>query len=618
MWALRDFKKRMEENECISWNPGTTIEFFWAFNIKASASEVWGIISDTSRFNRELGLSPRTEEEIEGKNHVSTTIMGMPQKWIEEPWSWIANRTIGLRRNYSLGIAKEVQSVFHISEEKGESTVYIYFGWIPKSLFWQAFLQVTGPILKNKFHKAFVKIETRLKNPARTTAAFSVLPTPLEKTKKKHLEFLKAKLLAKKLDAKIVSLLCRHVELADDLDLASIRIPPLAREWGLEVNQLLVVALHATREGLLNISWKVICPHCRGSRYAAGTLGEIPAEAECNVCEVTFSTGDEDRVEVFFTVQAAVREVRELIYCAAEPAKKSHIKVQQLLDTKFPLIDGLDFPEGKYRVRYGSEQKIFTVSHLAPGNRLALRSWESEASIRSPFALDFSLSARGGGLLVVEEMWWRKDILNPSDLLSLWEFRELFPAEQLQNDTALHLGNQAILFTDIVGSTQFYNLVGDSQAFAKVHQHFQELFAEVRARGGVVVKTIGDAVMASFPVPGDAVAAAVAIQEKFPSNREDTSIRLRISVHCGLVIAVRLNTGIDYFGSTVNLAAKIQSCAQGGEIALSDTVFNLCTDSNHSVLRFPYAVKKNLRDSDGKRDVFVVQVDVALAKAGIA
>src|SRR5262249_1828293 len=90
---------------------------------------------------------------------------------------------------------------------------------------------------------------------------------------------------------------------------------------------------------------------------------------------------------------------------------------------------------------------------------------------------------------------------------------------------------------------------------------------------GAVVKTIGDAAMGAFRDPVDAVRAAAAIQKTFHPERADLPTRLRISLNTGPCIAVRLNTDIDYFGHTVNIAAKLQALAESWQIAMSEATY---------------------------------------------
>jgi class 3 adenylate cyclase len=198
---------------------------------------------------------------------------------------------------------------------------------------------------------------------------------------------------------------------------------------------------------------------------------------------------------------------------------------------------------------------------------------KARLALNTSFVATAQIEGERARLLVIEEPQLTDTALRPGRILSATDFRDLFSQEHLKSNVKLHLGEQTILFTDIVGSTNFYKAVGDAKAFSEVRQHFEEVLAEIRNHDGVLVKTIGDAAMAAFARTDYALEAAIQIQNRFQRSRLDTSIRLRISVHVGPVIAVNLDTGVDYFGSTVNLAAKIQSCADAHQIALSSAAY---------------------------------------------
>jgi class 3 adenylate cyclase len=159
-------------------------------------------------------------------------------------------------------------------------------------------------------------------------------------------------------------------------------------------------------------------------------------------------------------------------------------------------------------------------------------------------------------------------------LLSFQEFRDLFSEEYLGTDVQLAIGEQTILFTDMVGSTALYASRGDPAAFVEVRKHFADVFALIAEHRGAVVKTIGDAAMGAFNDPLDAVRCARAIHDRFPPNCTHSVARLRISLNTGPCIAVKLNANIDYFGGTVNVAAKLQSRAESWQIAMATATYN--------------------------------------------
>jgi class 3 adenylate cyclase len=178
---------------------------------------------------------------------------------------------------------------------------------------------------------------------------------------------------------------------------------------------------------------------------------------------------------------------------------------------------------------------------------------------------------------LVEDRTWTREALTAPEVVSLQVFRDLFAEATLRPGDEAAVGQVALLFTDLSGSTALYERIGDAAAFNTVRDHFAFLAAIVRDNDGAVVKTIGDAVMASFGDPADAVKAALAMQARIAGfNRAhgagDRELVLKIGVHVGASVIVSLNERLDYFGSTVNMAARLQGQSAGGDIVLSCAV----------------------------------------------
>ena len=147
----------------------------------------------------------------------------------------------------------------------------------------------------------------------------------------------------------------------------------------------------------------------------------------------------------------------------------------------------------------------------------------------------------------------------------------------------------ALLFTDLKGSTELYDRIGDLNAYSQVQRHFECLMDVTIRHRGAVIKTIGDAVMAAFLKSADAVEAALEMRkviEQFNETRANRGFILKIGVHRGASIAVTLNDRLDYFGQTVNIASRIQ----GDEICLTEDVFS---STGVTSLLSPYTVKRD-------------------------
>jgi class 3 adenylate cyclase len=161
-------------------------------------------------------------------------------------------------------------------------------------------------------------------------------------------------------------------------------------------------------------------------------------------------------------------------------------------------------------------------------------------------------------------------------VIALNEFRTLFSAEVLAPETPVSVGAIALMFTDLKASTNLYEEIGEAPAYALVRRHFELLRETIAKSEGTLVKTIGDAVMAAFFDPAKALEAAFAMHRAIHDDnvsRGTPALSLKVGIHHGACIAVNLNNILDYFGTAVNLAARIQKESLGGDIVVTEEVW---------------------------------------------
>src|SRR6202008_2104898 len=171
------------------------------------------------------------------------------------------------------------------------------------------------------------------------------------------------------------------------------------------------------------------------------------------------------------------------------------------------------------------------------------------------------------------------------------------------------------MFSNIKGSTAYFEKHGDAAGLFMVHQCNDTIRRLVEKHGGTVVKTIGDGTMATFPEPRSAVKSAIEIQralaELGAARAEPERIALRIGMHYGTGI-VRTN---DIFGDVVNMASRVESVAAPGQIVVSEEIYEQVREGSfiiHELGRFP------LKGKAGERTLFRVfwdQVEGAPAVA---
>jgi class 3 adenylate cyclase/pimeloyl-ACP methyl ester carboxylesterase len=139
---------------------------------------------------------------------------------------------------------------------------------------------------------------------------------------------------------------------------------------------------------------------------------------------------------------------------------------------------------------------------------------------------------------------------------------------------------RTILFTDIEGSTELVERLGDADARTAMREHDAIVRSAVTAHGGTVVKETGDGVMATFPSASGAIDAAIAMQRKLDerTSTSETPIGVRIGIHAGEPI----EEGDDLHGSSVIKAARIMGAADGGQILASSIVRGLVAGRDYA------------------------------------
>ncbi len=555
---------------------GRPLDFLWHFELAVSDVELWPWVSDTSRFNRALKTARMEFWEKDGVRYGRARNGGFLQEWVEVPWTWVARRSLQSIRSYSRGFAHFVRAIYLIEPlAEGRVRLTVYFGWIPRGGFGRTMLRLFFPSFQGGYRRVLAEIEQHVRAARPEGSPYRAPPHQLGPEARARLEALTAEVAARlppaaelgTEPAALLEQLRAHIASGDDMELTRLHVRPLARAFGVPERALLVACLHATRRGLLELSWDVVCPHCRGVRTEAATLGDLPTDAACEPCGVAFSTDAEGSIEVSFRVHPSIRDVPEVFFCSAEPAKKPHIELCQVLAPGQRRTVATTLPAGLYRC-WLKGQDSFTPLGVCTGPGEA--TWVAgqppvPAEVAGGAVLTLDNPTAAPVTFVIESPGFKDDALRPAHLFGLQEFRDLFSQESLAAEVKLSIGEQTILFTDIVGSTRFYETQGDPGAFAEVRRHFTAVFDEIRKQRGVVVKTIGDAAMAAFADPLHALRAAAAIHARF-DGKGASPCRLRISINTGPCMAVNLNASIDYFGRTVNMAAKLQALVEAGQI----------------------------------------------------
>lgn len=553
----------------------------WVWHFDRPPAEIWPLLADTARFNEAARL-PKHEIEEKAQPDGSVLYMGRLKRgpvtlvWREKPVNWVSDQWFEHCREFRGGPFKSLCATLELVPE-GAVTRAIYTLEVePANLLGKALLHAG-------FFANAGKTFSKLANQA-NQFAIGLREEPFEHP----VPDVNAEA-AKRVDAAVLAIeatpnggglarrLADYLLHAQDVDLWQIRPLKLAREWNVDARRVIELCLQAVTKGLLELRWDLLCPRCRVAKSSVVALDQLPNGAHCSTCNIDYERDFSRNVEASFRPAPTVRPIAGGQYCLFGPMSTPHIKVHVTLEPGVTRDLRAILPFGDYRLRTlepGPEQFVAWESGGFP----EVTADDGDVIVGPPAPaglIRVSNRSRRPLTLIVEERAWVKDALTADRITALQTFRDLFARDVLRPGDDVGIGEVTLMFTDLKGSTAFYERVGDARAYHLVREHFSFLAALIREHEGAIVKTIGDAVMAAFADPAQAVRAALAIQRKvtgFNAGHDDESILIKVGLHKGPCIAVTLNERLDYFGSTVNLAARLQGQSRGGDIVLSETL----------------------------------------------
>jgi class 3 adenylate cyclase len=362
--------------------------------------------------------------------------------------------------------------------------------------------------------------------------------------------------------------------------LARVRPYFLADEWRVDRRGLLDLFLWATHFGVFDLQWDFLCPLCGGARQRARELSSLGDRIHCDTCNLDLESNIESAIELTFRVNPAIRDALGAEFCVAGPEVTPHVVAQQLLAPAEKRDLAIALEPGRYRLRtlgqLGGE--FITIASTGKAEAAVMideSGWPSAELALSPYpTLNLDNESGAERLLVLERFDWADQAVTAAQVIAMQTFRDLFSRELLRPGQEINIASLTIAFTDLRDSTRIYRQIGDASAFSRVLDHFAILQEEIKAEGGTVVKTIGDAVMAVFPRPLAGIKAMTRSQTRLAEAmaEEDTRFYLKAGMHEGACIAVTLNDRLDYFGNVVNLASRLERFSTGADVIISEAV----------------------------------------------
>jgi class 3 adenylate cyclase len=556
-----------------------TFHFSWQWDLKSAPEAIWEFAADTNRFNRDMG-QPEVEMlgNVMGTKKLRMKLPIIRVEWDEEPFEWTYPYSFGVLRTYTKGPLEEmrVQVNFEPLENGGTRLTYktsILSSHILASL---AIPFAIGVIAKNRFESAFRRYD-------QVAGKGVSLPGETRRRKFSLSARNRFRLMGKELyphvDMKLLSQLEDFLDYADDLSLQRIRPYALADLWEANRREVLELFLRATREGIMDMSWDLLCPSCRGITEGHSNLADVHGDSHCNTCQIDFTANFDHNIEVVFKPNISIRPVKvDAAFCVGSPQLQPHVIMTQTISALKSLPVPIKLEMGRYTLRASNvpgslslyaDEKGFSKIDL----RVTAYGWppeEEHVSLLPTFNLINATDT--DSTFQLERTAWSDQASTAADVTALQVFRDLFATEVVRPGEEISIGSVTLMFTDLRDSTRMYRTIGDASAFGRVREHFEILEKYVTEEGGAIVKTMGDAVMATFCHPIDGLKAVWKAQSEI-AERGEPMLWLKVGLHKGPCIVVNQNDRLDYFGSTVNITARLPNFSKGGELIFSETFY---------------------------------------------
>ncbi|MBP7281025.1 MAG: adenylate/guanylate cyclase domain-containing protein [Leptospiraceae bacterium] len=561
-------------------------EYIFRFEIllDAGLEKVWKFVSDTDRANQFLGEpaieyedSPDERGGSQKEGILKST--GFTLKFKELSPEWVNEKYFQIVREHTSGPLKRFIHRIDLVEKDEKiilkNTIRVILRW-----------KLVAPINVAKFHLDVIPRYKKYYQSVESlpTNDYNLGITEIKKTiKPEELTNLLHKFSLISHNDLLCNLVASFLLKSQDLDLLKIRPYRLAVIWKEKKKEVLEFFLRGTKEGFFDMNWDVLCPSCRGAKSSSNSLLDMKMKVHCPSCNIDYAADFDKSVELTFTPNPTIRPVFGGIYCASGPGSTPHIKFQIRVQSDETQEVGYKLLAGIYKLYSLQSKVIIDITVDASGEEIEEIQFDGITTRKIhilPGTKRFLLSNsdRSGEIVVkLEHAVWLENIVTASEVTAMHEFRELFSSEVLRPGEEIGVKNLSILFTDLKGSTEFYNTRGDAFAYRAVSNHFQILIQNITKYDGAIVKTIGDAIMAIFYLPVNAVLYSIQIQKELKElNKKEYGenvIVLKVGIHTGPVLAVNQNEKLDYFGKTVNLAARVEGKCKGGDIVITKVLY---------------------------------------------
>ena len=354
---------------------------------------------------------------------------------------------------------------------------------------------------------------------------------------------------------------------ADDL-LRHIQPFELAAVWGLPPRAVLLGFVHATKAGLTDLFWQLICPRCQVAAGSADSLTKISRQVHCAECQIKFDADLASNIEAVFRINPTIRVVASELYCAGSWTHRPHLVSYLRVPPLGERTIEVQLPAGPLLVRVLQPALQASLSAPAGGSgevTIKVRPAEVAVQVAAQTIDDLESPAptgRGAAsrlmvhnetalpiALQIERLDNGPQRALGTDMMTLSESHDMFSTDAPATGLDLQVSTMTLLHLELLGAPELCQRLGDGEGFVQVQDQLGQLTATLGQHQGGVLRVHEETLTACFVDVSHALSAAAecarlvaAAEQRLPE------LAVRAGVYAGPCLAVRRQERLDFFG----------------------------------------------------------------------
>ena len=547
----------------------------WSWRLASSPEALWPFVANTERLNRAIGLSTAAfiDEPAPERGAIRTgemRVLGMALRWREYPFEWVKDREHSVFRWYRSGPMAALWNRVRLVPIEGGGCELHHEIWLtPRGVIGSVAAYFEGNKLGPSLNRFYRHLDAVLVAGGHVDP-FELAHTPSPETRK-SVEEVCARLHGEGFKPAIVEKLAMHLLAAPDGTVGTLRPYELADAWSADRAEMLDVMMHAAHEGLLELTWDVVCPKCMLAHESVHELSQVTRVGTCRACASSFERDLRESVELVFAPHPNVRPIERATYCAGAPALRPHVLAQQVLDPGEERTITLNLPRGTYRIAGASTPSPAELVATAVGFETVVRAVAKDGRIEGRPSIvragDVTVVLRNESdheeTLRIEVPGARGDGVTAATAMTHPSFREFFSDQLLAHGEHLRVSQMAFVFVELLGRDGLFVQLGDAEACAELSRLEVAVREEAHTHEGTVVPSSLELLVIAFPTSLRALRAALALRRRIDGAKMAAPVVM--AAHDGRCIALTREGKAEFFGETLHRGqVLLGDCPPGG------------------------------------------------------